>query len=164
MEANALRCLDGWSSTCSWSVGGALGVLFALLAFQTLLVQATRRAANGGQSVRAIGFMDLIVTADDNCYSLSRLQVYVWTVITAVSFGAVSFASGQFAEIPPNLVLLMGVSMASSVAASAITATKAAGPAEVEPAPNFVRDIFFDGAPTPSLDLPRAQMFAWTVI
>jgi hypothetical protein len=115
----------------------------------------------------------MIVTGDDNCYSLSRLQVYMWTVVVALGFAAVSFATGQFATIPRNLALLMGINLGAAVAATAITtgkdaAAQARGAAPSAPAastaPSFVRDIFFETGVPASLDLPRAQMFLWTLV
>ena len=78
-DASTAACIVSWSRDCVNGVFGGGGTLIALLALQTGLVRATRRemtvAAAGGSLTRSITFMDLIVTGDDNRYSLSRLQV-----------------------------------------------------------------------------------------
>src|SRR5205823_736706 len=90
--------------------------------------------------------------------------------------------TGQFAAIPQTLYLLMGVNLGAAVASTAITTVKAsaaqmgaaanvvppiAPPAKPTPTvtpPNFVRDIFFEAGIPGSLDLPRTQMFLWTIV
>lgn len=161
---SAVPCVQQWGDACGWGAWGAAATFLLLLAFQTMLVWMARRAVSQSGTDRVVLFMDLIVTGDDNRYSLSRFQVYLWTVISAVAFGAASFASGKFADIPANLYLLMGVNVASSVAATAITTVK--GGAQPRPGgrPSFARDLFFESGAAGSLDLPRTQMFIWTMI
>src|SRR5262245_607609 len=118
------------TDTCTRGLIGAFWVVVLLLTFHTLLVWRARRAAAGS---RPVTFMDIIVTADDDKYSLSRFQVYVWTVIVLIAFGASSVAWRSFADVPTNLWMLMGISLGSAVAATAITTTKAAPATLVTP-------------------------------
>ena len=113
-----MTCWDTFSHECTAGAVGALVALVLLIAVQTLLVKLARRYHP------ALRFFDLLVTGDDNRYSLSRFQVYVWTALVIIVFGALTFARFRFADFPPNLLLLMGVNLASAVAATAITTAK----------------------------------------
>lgn len=139
---------------------GLLGGLFTLLAlalFQNRLVSSARKTNPN------IRYWDLIVTSEDNRYSLSRLQFYLLFVVIAISYAAACSASGTLSDIPPNLYILMGINAASAVTATAITLnTGTLTKGQVAGAPNWFRDIFLDSQNT--LDLPRTQMFAWTLV
>jgi len=116
--------------------------------------------------------MDLIVTTEDEKYSLSRFQMYLWTVLVLGAFVAVALAKPEFPDIPQNLYILMGINLAAAVTSTAIntvkTGTPPATPTTTVPAPgaqpNFVADIFFESGGKASVDLPRTQMFVWTII
>jgi len=142
----------------------ALGMLGAGLSlsvialFQWFLVSIGRKKAENN---RTVSFMDLIITSDDESYSLSRLQMYLWTVAVIVGYLAVFFATPGIPVIPESLYILMGVNFASSVASTAINTKVASSPAAPTP-PNFLNDIFFESPG--SLDLPRTQMFIWTIV
>ncbi len=138
--------------------GGLIAVLF-LIALQTSLVGAARRRAGTSRNVK---FMDLIITSDDENYSLSRLQFYLWTVFIVIGFGAVFASKFQIPVIPQNLTLLMGVNLSAAVVSTAITTWKGVPPLDPTDKSDFVKDIFFENKG--SLDLPRTQMFIWTVI
>ena len=104
---------------------GALGagtMFVLLLVTHIALYKAAQSAAAHAVPRRTVVFFDIVVTGDDNCYSLSRLQVYLWTVVVAICFGAFSFATGQFAAIPQTLYLLMGVNLGAAVASTATSA------------------------------------------
>lgn len=146
------------------SAQGILGAIFALtilVILQTWLVQRARKQA--GQS-RTVSFWDLTVTSEDEKYSLSRLQLYVWFVVIYISWAAVCFATGRLHELPEGLNLLLGINVGATVGATAITTVKGTPPsaAPLDATPNFVQDIFFENPG--SLDLPRTQMFAWTLV
>lgn len=177
---------------------GALLSLTIILLFQGFLVsKASKRAKYNGTS-RNVRFMDLLITSEDESYSLSRLQMYLWTVAAIMGYWAIFASTGKFPVIPETLYMLMGVNFATSVASTALNtikappsqaaaataATAATTPVEVAAAsevvalaaavavrasspPDFIKDIFFeskDGKIQNSLDLPRTQMFIWTVI
>ena len=141
------------------SIVGAVGAFFILLVFQLLLVHKAKQASDNPKSVR---FMDLIVTSEDGCYSISRLQIYLWTFAVIIGFGAVFMCDykGTIPEIPPSLYMLMGVNVAATITSTAINTARNEKVTKVEP--DFWRDIFFESKD--SLDLPRTQMFVWTII
>lgn len=145
---------------------GLLGGFFALIflmALQSGLVATARRYA-AKSSKRIIGFMDLIITREDEKYSISRLQFYLWTAFVMIGFCAVFMATYKIPDIPQNLYLLMGVNLSAAVVSTAITLGKEKGKVPVNNGgtPGFVKDIFFEGED--SLDLARTQMFVWTII
>jgi len=144
---------------------GFLGALIAfalLLALQSYLVKYARSHAAEKGTKRDVKFMDLIITSEDERYSLSRFQMYLWTVFVIIGFAAVFLATLKFPEIPQNLYLLMGVNLAAAVTSTAITTWKGEVKKRPEGRPDFVKDIFFETED--SLDLPRTQMFAWTIV
>ncbi len=147
-------------------MGGAVLGLLLVIAFQVFLVKAARRRAMEKGTNRDVRFMDLIVTCEDESYSLSRLQMYCWTVVVVIGFAAVFMANYAIPDIPQNLYLLMGVNLAASVTATAIETIKHKTPGRAGrrtgKKPEFLRDIFFEAED--SLDLPRTQMFGWTII
>jgi hypothetical protein len=149
-------------------LGAAIGIVFVLF-IQTALVRAARRMATGR---RVVVFMDPIVTTEDEKYSLSRFQMYLWTGLVLDAFVAVALARLEFPDIPQNLYLLMGINFAAAVTSTAIYTVKPAQPPATPatampapgPQPNFVADIFFESGDKASIDLPRTQMFLWTII
>jgi hypothetical protein len=142
---------------------GFLGALIAfvlLIALQSYLVKSARRRAAETTKKRVAKFMDLIITSEDERYSLSRLQMYLWTFFVIIGFLAVFLSILKIPEIPQNLCLLMGVNLAASVTSTAITTWRREKKHKGQP--DFVKDIFFENED--SLDLPRTQMFAWTIV
>ena len=142
-------------------MGGGLAFLFLAILQSALVSKATQIAQRGGTRQMG-GFWEIIVTSDDGRYSLSRFQAYIWFVSGIVCWAAVSFASKGFASIPQGLYLLMGLHAAVAVTSTAI-ALRSSSTITVSPEPPmFVQDIFFET--NGNLDLPRTQMFAWTVL
>lgn len=200
---------------------GALVSLCFLIIFQVILVNIARSRAKESGSIRQVRFMDLIITCEDDSYSLSRLQMYLWTGFIVIGYSAVFASTPGIPDIPQTLYILMGVNFSTAVAATAINTYKTskpntipaalAAPSPTPPAtatpavsttpgaeapdttppvtlsaappaappttpaptttavtaavkipPNFMNDIFFDSPD--SLDMPRTQMFVWTVV
>lgn len=146
-----------------WGFLGALIAFVFLLALQTYLIKSARRRAAKTHEKRNVRFWDLIITSEDENYSLSRLQMYLWTVVVVIGFAAVFLSNLKFPKIYDNLYLLMGVNLAASVTSTAIFYGKKNGVKMPPDQPDFVKDIFF-GSKKISLDLPRTQMFAWTIV
>jgi hypothetical protein len=128
--------------------GGGIGLL-VLLAFSLALAKSA-----------GVHPLDLIITSDDNRFSLSRLQFWLWFVVVLISWGAISWTTRRLYPVPEKLYILMGVNVAATVASSAIAVSKGVLPRADKP--NFFKDIFTDSKQT--LDLPRIQMFVWTLI
>lgn len=143
-----------------WGFLGTLIAFVFLLVLQTYLITSARKRAAGTRNVR---FWDLIITSEDENYSLSRLQMYLWTVVVVIGFAAVFLSTLGFPTIHENLYLLMGVNLAASVTSTAIFLAKKNGVRMPLDQPDFVKDIFFESKKI-SLDLPRTQMFVWTVV
>lgn len=141
------------------AIMGAIGAFLILFLFQLFLVHKAKKAADNPNSVR---LMDLIVTSEDGCYSISRLQMYLWTYAVVIGFGAVFMHGykGTVPDIPASLYMLMGVNVAATIASTAINTARNEKVNKIEP--DFWRDIFFESKS--SLDLPRTQMFVWTII
>jgi Na+/melibiose symporter-like transporter len=142
-----------------WGAVITLGIFFA---FQTYLVQKARQKAKKLKEKDKVKLMDLIVTSEDGRYSISRLQMYLWTLAGLSGFGAVVMYHYEFKipDIPQSLYMLMGVNLAASVASTAINTAK--NETITKGRPDFWRDIFFESED--SLDLPRTQMFVWTIV
>jgi hypothetical protein len=147
---------------------GSLALLGALIAFvllatlQSYLVHAARKRAKKEDSRRDIRFWDLVITSEDERYSLSRLQLYLWTIFVIIGYAAVCFAGRAFQTIPPNLSLLIGINVAATVASTGIAYWGEVVMQKSVKGPDFVKDIFFETET--SLDLPRTQMFIWTMV
>lgn len=142
-------------------IEGAVGAGLVLFIFQLLLVYKANKAARQLHKPN-VKVWDLIVTSEDGCYSISRLQMYLWTFATVIGFGAVFMYGYKYTipDIPQSLYMLMGVNLAATVASTAINTARNDKVTRSEP--NFWRDIFFESET--SIDLPRTQMFVWTII
>jgi len=110
----------------------------------------------------------------DNRLSTSKLQALLWTACVGFVYATIyadrAFAHGlvsPITNIPQNVLIALGVSVTSAVAAKAITTSKvAANPdhKDVQATPNYdpaalVRD---DGAQTASLT--KVQVLFWTIV
>ena len=89
--------------------------------------------------------------------------MYLWTVVVVIGFAAVFLSTLGFPKIHENLYLLMGVNLAASVTSTGIFFAKSSGVRMPLDQPDFVKDIFFESKKI-SLDLPRTQMFVWTIV
>ena len=143
------------SNTVRGLLGGVIAVLF-LLGFQSFLVKGASGASN-----KKIKLFDLIITSEDNCYSLSRFQIYIWTVWIVIAFVQVAFATRSFPSVPANVAVLLGVNGFTTVLSTAITGPNNQTSLQTVDS-NFFKDIFLDKNGT--LDLPRTQMFIWTLV
>ncbi len=141
---------------------GGVGAFLILFIFQLLLVNIASNRAQKMDKSHKVRLMDLIVTSEDGCYSISRLQMYLWTYAVVIGFGAVFMCGYKYTvpDIPESLYMLMGVSLAATVASTAINTVRNDKSSKGEP--DFWRDIFFESED--SVDLPRTQMFVWTII
>jgi hypothetical protein len=115
------------------------------------------------------------VVGDDGRPSTSKLQWFLWTVVIIFSYIAVYSTrvwygnSATITEIPQNLLIAMGLSVTTMVAAKGITASYVASGQVVKPelsntqkekvglGPILQND---DGTP----DLSKSQIMAWTLI
>ncbi len=141
---------------------GAVGASLILFIFQLLLVNIAKKRARELGNPSKVKLMDLLVTDEDGRYSISRLQMYLWTFAVVIGFGAVFMYGCKhiIPDIPQSLYMLMGVSLAATVASTGINTAR--NDKVQRGNPDFWKDIFFESED--SLDLPRTQMFLWTII
>jgi hypothetical protein len=150
----------GITNIQSGETRGWLGALTALLFLVGLQRHLISRANK--EREQKLKLFDLIVTSEDNRYSLSRFQIYAWTVWVVIAFAQVAFTTLTFPIIPENLAILMAINGTTIVISTALTDAEKAKLAKPADQPVFFRDIFFDASGT--LDLPRTQMFIWTIV
>jgi len=136
-------------------IGALIAVIFLLGLQKFLITQANELRE------KKLTFFDLIVTSEDNRYSLSRLQIYIWTFWVVIAFVQVAFVTVTFPAIPTNVAVLLGINGFTSVLSTAMTDTAKLKINKADN-PDFFRDIFLDKEGT--LDLSRTQMFVWTLI
>lgn len=140
------------ANTRGWA-GAVLAVLFLLGLQIVLRIQANK------DRQKKIRFFDLIVTSEDNRYSLTRFQIYLWTAWVVIAFAQAAFAAASLPHLDASLAILMGINGLTTTLSTAATDV---GKLAAAPEPDFYRDIFLDKNGT--LDLPRVQMFIWTVV
>lgn len=152
--------IAGLTGSYAESIRGWFGVGVAatlLIALQSYLAHASSKRRGNAK----VAFFDLIITGDDNRFSLSRFQIYVWTVWVVIAFAQAAFASLSLPSIGPGLAALLGINGATAAISTAITKPpKTTTPPARKP--SFFGDVFtgVDG----TLDLPRTQMFIWTLV
>lgn len=142
------RLLD--SKTAGW-LAAALALLVAII---TRLVRLTV----GG---RRMNFFQ----SPDGFYSVSRFQVWLWTITVLFSYGYLFFSRGDVI-FPDSIWALMGISVGSIGAATAISAKNGGTTVPVDSPPVSPPELSFlksmlseDGKPS----IMRLQMFAWTI-
>jgi hypothetical protein len=110
-------------------------------------------------------FSMFIIDKDTHSYSLSKLQLLLWTcaaVFTYIYFYLCRILiqwSNQFPDVPPGMPMLLGLSAGTTVVAIGLTAArgpKGAGPLSPTPA-----DFISSGG---VVNADRLQFFVWTVV
>lgn len=112
-----------------------------------------------------------LVIGEDGRPSTSKFQMVLWTAAIVFAFLAIyeiRFSNGYFQElpgVPSNLLIAMGISVATSVSAKSI-AVKAAAASSLSavstPTPPGKSGIFCDDSGIP--DLGKVQVVLWTLI
>lgn len=103
----------------------------------------------------------LLRAGDTNmtAYSLSRVQIAFWLILSTAGFVYVWMVTGQYLNVfPPALFVLIGISGATAGAAQLVDTKKTAPLSE-----NFLHDIAGDWKGG-QVQLPRLQIIAWTII
>lgn len=107
----------------------------------------------------------LLVEPDTNTFSLSRLQLVVWTFVALFAWSYLSIARSviqmtpTFGDIPGSLAGLLGISVGATVSTltlNVVKGGKAAGPTS----PSFSDFISVGGVVAPD----RLQYLLWTVV
>lgn len=107
-----------------------------------------------------------IVEGEDKRPSTSKFQVLLWTAVVIFGYLAVYVArihAGQVAppSIPNNVLIAMGVSVATAVAAKSIT-VKSIAAGNAKPTDPSKGGILEDDSGNP--DLAKMQLVVWTLI
>jgi hypothetical protein len=108
--------------------------------------------------------IDFLV-GDNGAYSISLAQVLFWTLIVFLSTGYVWLVTGQLMPMTDQILGLMGITAASHIASRSI----GGGLTGLKP---HLSDLFTTYCSDPSsplygqpmADLPKLQMFLWTIL
>lgn len=143
----------------SVNLGNALGAYVVttliVLAIVGFLMWLGYRSGKGALS---------FARGDDGRWSLSRVQMALWTLAVAWVFLSFGLVKRTVPEIPWQAVALMGLSLVTAGVVGYRTDKVAQGaPASTAAPSQGLIDLVVDGK-TGQLSLPRAQMLVWTVI
>jgi len=109
-----------------------------------------------------------IIRGADQRWSTSKLQFFLWTIVALFSYASIYAARIgarhlEPLDVPANLLLAMGFSATTAVAAKGITVSQINGGASRQPADNpDLGDLVNDDGG--AIDLTKVQMLGWTVI
>jgi len=140
---------------------GALGILSIIV--YVLVREKTKPYQPAKNWYQPIAY--LFIEPESNTYSLSRLQLILWTAAAIVAYVYLAASQSlvqwkwQLADVPEGLPTLLGLSVGTTALAIGATETrggKGAGPAH----PGFGDFITTGGVLAPE----RLQFFLWTVI
>lgn len=138
----------------AWLVAGGVGFLLTMASLVML-----------GWRTRMLRVRKPDTDEDDPIFSLARVQMVWWFMLSLAGFLFIWLTTGQWIGVmTPAVVGLLGISGVSGLAAVAIDTTPATAPtAEAHGAQSkgFFTDILSDGE---TIALHRVQMFAWTVV
>lgn len=146
------------------------GWLASLLAGLVLVLTLyVRGRAAGGEKVN-------FFQSPSGVYSVSRFQVWLWTVVIIFSYGYLFLSQGTSPAFPDSIWALLGISMASIGAATSLAARRPPAPGGAPtPQPPATSEAAIQSPPpqqnpvvsmlsekgTPSI--MRLQMIAWTI-
>jgi hypothetical protein len=106
-----------------------------------------------------------IIDKDTHSYSLSKLQLLLWTstaVFTYIYFYLCRILiqwSSDFPDVPPGMATLLGLSAGTTVAAAGLTAAR--GPKGAGPLSPTAADFISSGG---VVSAERFQFFVWTIV
>jgi hypothetical protein len=93
-------------------------LLWAIVAAAAMLVVAAIVGLSSGQGVFGV------LVDGRGKYSLSRLQILLWTAMIMGGYFGVAFPKGGFINIPPEVLGLLGITLGSTVVSTAIKANQ----------------------------------------
>lgn len=138
-----------------------LGILAALV-----VLLARQKAAQYQPFQKRYGTLAyLFIDPETNTYSLSRLQLILWTAAAVVAYVYLAASQNlvqwkwQLPEVPEGLPTLLGLSVGTT--ALAIGATEARGSKGAGPAHPGIGDFITNGGVFAS---ERLQFFLWTIL
>lgn len=140
-----------------------LGTAVIALLVYLLVGRGVGRYRVGNQSYGVLS--TFIIDKDTRSYSLSKLQLLLWTSASVFTYIYFYFCrtliqwSSEFPDVPPGIATLLGLSAGTTVAAVGLTAVrgpKGAGPLSPTPA-----DFISSGGVVVA---ERFQFFVWTIV
>lgn len=115
------------------------------------------------------GMLSGLLVGKDNRLSLSKFQGVIWTLVAITSFITLKMVNVYCGvpintEIPPNLLVLLGMNATTMVLAKGITSfTTAKGNIKLSSISSSVSDLYMaDDKKSP--DLVKFQMLCWTAV
>jgi hypothetical protein len=150
------------------TVGGATSTLYvqvqpvgrvAWSALLLAIIAILLPYALGGSAGGIDGGWYRLLSEPQGGYSLSRVQMFVWFLPTAILYGALSLVQQGFVEITAQLALLLGLSGATAILGTASSPSAVASRASVAP---DLRDIVNDW--NDHGDLSRYQYLLLSVV
>lgn len=147
------------------AAGWAASLLAMLVGLLTLYVRTSPDGKDGKDG--RLNFFQ----SPDGAYSVSRFQVWLWTIVILFSYGYLFLSRGVAPDFPDSIWVLLGISVASIGTATtiAVKAPPAVPPEERKEEEKkgkqkpkqspLVNMLSEDGKPS----IMRLQMFAWTI-
>lgn len=141
-----------------FQVAPAGRILLTLAVCLAILVIAFYILASRGNALR---------NGDSGLYSLGKSQMAFWGLLVVLTFAGVWFLTGTMEFIPPQVLILLGISGATGLSAVVIGTSKKAktqsrlGELERQQSKGFWRDICDDGN---GLSFHRLQVVIWTLV
>jgi hypothetical protein len=159
---------DDKTVTISWVGESTPRGLAIALTLAVLFVLRLVLGRPSGKQISGQGYSrmsSLMMDNETNTYSLSKFQLYLWTLVAVLAYFyltlARSLVQGRFgfADIPGSLASILLVSAGTSVLATGITAAKGAKAAgQIQP--SWTDLLTVGGVVVPE----RMQFLVWTVV
>lgn len=101
------------------------------------------------------------ILAKDRPFSLGRVQMAFWLVLTVGAYTCIWLKTGEISNIIPDSILaLMGISAGTTVI-SAVVDSNASSQAPATASGNLLKDLLSD---SDGISFHRLQMFVWTIV
>lgn len=113
MNAQSAAAIAAWIVAV---VVGGLGLVLVVMSAVGKIDLSTLLKEDSGDGPRA---------------SLAKLQLLIFTFVVALSLFAITIAKGAFPEIPPNVLVLLGISASTTLISGGIAAVRRVRLAEI---------------------------------
>jgi hypothetical protein len=94
-------------------------------------------------------------------YSLAQIQLTFWTILVSFSYIYLWIVNGEMPDLPPSILMLLGISIGTKGFAGYIDHTKKTTYNTNAISQGFLRDILSDDT---GINIQRSQMLIWTLI
>jgi hypothetical protein len=104
-------------------------------------------------------------STDDDRWSVTNIQVILWTGVILGSYLALSLSAGSFlAEIPTNTLVLIGIASGTLAFTTITNGLQNASPQPSKGSDEFMGGFLAAESDPAKASLVKAQMFAWNII